>query len=326
MSDMTEPDSTSIGRAGNFSDQNGQEAPARHTKKAKAGEPGSNTNSSTEDGSVYDTNRKGRFRDWLSDLFSDEPDDLPELMEIVSHAADRDLIDTHALNIIFGAMHVADMHARDIMIPRSGLVVVHEDQEPKDLLPLVIESRHSRFPVVGDDMDDVKGILHAKDLLPLVLETDHQKFSMRDCIRPATVVPESKRLNVLLQEFRATHNHMAVVVDEYGQLSGAVTIEDVLEQIVGEIEDEHDIEDDHAITQIEPHGFNVKASVAIDDFNEYFGTNLSEEEFDTVGGIVLHAFGHLPERGEVAELQSLRFEVLNADSRRLRLLRVHTPQ
>ena len=323
---MSEPNGASIGRASKRSDQNGQEHAQSDTKKAKAGELGSNTNSNAELTSAPDATRKSGLRDWLSDLFSDAPDDLPELMEVVRHAAERDLIDTHALNIIFGAMHVADMHARDIMIPRSGLVVVHEDQEPKDLLPLVIESRHSRFPVVGDDMDDIKGILHAKDLLPLVLEQDHQKFSMKDCIRPATVVPESKRLNVLLQEFRATHNHMAVVVDEYGQISGAVTIEDVLEQIVGEIEDEHDVEDDHAITQIEPNGFNVKATVAIEDFNEYFDTNLSEEEFDTVGGIVLHAFGHLPERGETVEIESLKFEVLNADSRRLRLLRVHTSQ
>ena len=275
-----------------------------------------------------ESGRSGRSGviDWLSDFFSDAPDDVPELMEVLSHAAERNLIDTEALNIIYGAMHVGDMHARDIMIPRSSLVFVHEDQEPKDLLPIVIESRHSRFPVVGEDVDDVKGILHAKDLLPLVLDQDHQKFSMKDCIRPAAVVPESKRLNVLLQEFRATRNHMAVVVDEYGQISGAVTIEDVLEQIVGEIEDEHDIEDDHAISQLEPHSFNVKATVTVEDFNEYFETNMSEDEFDTVGGIVLHAFGHVPERGEKVEINSLEFEVLNADSRRLRLLRVNTPR
>jgi len=267
---------------------------------------------------------RGGVREWLADLFSDEPEDLPELMELLRDAAARQMFDDTALNIIFGALHVGDMHARDIMIPRSSLVVVQEDQDPAELLPIVIESQHSRFPVVGDDMDDVKGILHAKDLLPLVLEKDHGKFSMKDCIRPATVIPESKRLNVLLQEFRATRNHMALVVDEYGQVSGAVTIEDVLEQIVGEIEDEHDVDDDSGVKQLEPHSFHVKANLPIEDFNEHFATQMSGEEFDTIGGIVLQAFGHLPERGESVEINGLQFEVLNADSRRLRLLRVDT--
>jgi magnesium and cobalt transporter len=216
------------------------------------------------------------------------------------------------------------MHARDIMIPRSSLIVVQEDQDPSELLPLIIESRHSRFPVIGDDLDDVKGILHAKDLLPLVLEQNHDKFSMKDCIRPATVIPESKRLNILLQEFRSTRNHMAVVVDEYGQTSGAVTIEDVLEQIVGDIEDEYDIDDDSFVKQLEPNSFHVKASTTIEDFNEYFKSALSDEEFDTIGGIVMHAFGHLPERGEQVDITDMKFEVLNADSRRVRLLRVNT--
>ncbi|MEQ8693150.1 MAG: transporter associated domain-containing protein, partial [Pseudomonadales bacterium] len=205
-------------------------------------------------------------------------------------------------------------------------VVVQEDQDPAELLPLVIESGHSRFPVFGDDMDDIKGILHAKDLLPLVLEEDHSRFAMKDCIRSASVVPESKRLNVLLQEFRQTRNHMAIVVDEYGQVSGAVTIEDVLEQIVGEIEDEYDVDDDSVVKQLEPHSFHVKANATIEDFNEYFDIELDTDEFDTIGGLVLKAFGHLPERGETVELEGLQFEVLNADSRRLRLLRVNTPR
>ena len=276
-----------------------------------------------DDSTRNEPHRRG-VREWLADLFSDEPEDLPELMETLREAASRDMFDDEALNIIFGALHVGDMHARDIMIPRSSLVVVQEDQEPKELLPLIIESKHSRFPVVGDDMEDVKGILHAKDLLPLVLDQDHAKFSMKDCIRPATVIPESKRLNVLLQEFRATRNHMALVVDEYGQVSGAVTIEDVLEQIVGDIEDEHDVHDDSGVKQMEPNSFHVKANLPIEDFNEHFDTQFSDEEFDTIGGIVLHSFGHLPERGEVVDIEKLHFEVLNADSRRLRLLRVDT--
>lgn len=269
--------------------------------------------------------RRG-VREWLADLFSDEPENIPELIEILRQAADRRMIDDEALNIIFGALHVGDMHARDIMIPRSSLVVVHEHQEPTEFLPIVIESRHSRFPVIGDDMDDVKGILHAKDLLPLVLEAEQNRFSMKDCIRPATIVPESKRLNVLLQEFRSTRNHMAVVVDEYGQVAGAVTIEDVLEQIVGEIEDEHDVDDASLVQQMEPNSFHVKANIPIEDFNEHFATQISDEEFDTIGGVVLQAFGHLPERGETVDIEDLHFEVLNADSRRLRLLRVNTPR
>ena len=276
-----------------------------------------------DDSAHNDSNRRG-VREWLSGLFSDEPEDVHELMQLLRDAADRQMFDDEALNIIFGALHVGDMHARDIMIPRSALVVVHEDQDLKALLPIVIESRHSRFPVVGDSMDDIKGILHAKDLLPLVL--DQSEFSMKDCIRPASVVPVSKRLNVLLQEFRATRNHMALVVDEYGQIAGAVTIEDVLEQIVGDIEDEHDVHDDSGIKQMEPHSFHVKATLPIDEFNEHFATDMSDDEFDTIGGIVLHAFGHLPERGETVEIGDLHFEVLNADSRRVRLLRVNTPR
>ena len=269
--------------------------------------------------------RRG-VREWFADLFSDEPENLPELVSILRDAAERQLIEVDALNIIFGALQVSDMHARDIMIPRSSLVVVHEHQEPTEFLPIVIESRHSRFPVIGDDMDDVKGILHAKDLLPLVLEAEQNRFSMKDCIRPATIVPESKRLNVLLQEFRSTRNHMAVVVDEYGQVAGAVTIEDVLEQIVGEIEDEHDVDDASLVQQMEPNSFHVKANIPIEDFNEHFATQISDEEFDTIGGVVLQAFGHLPERGETVDIEDLHFEVLNADSRRLRLLRVNTPR
>lgn len=260
--------------------------------------------------------------DWVSGLFSDEPADRSELMSMLRDAADRQLMDAEALNIIFGALQVSDMQARDIMIPRTQLVYLKAGDPPEVLLPTVIESQHSRYPVIGDDLDDIKGILHAKDLLPLALSRDLDHFDIKDCIRPATVVPESKRLNVLLQEFRNTRNHMAVVVDEYGHVSGVVTIEDVLEQIVGEIEDEHDVDDESFIKQLDNHTFNVKATTAVDDFNEYFGVGLDEEEFDTVGGLVLKAFGHLPDRGEVVQIDNLRFKVLNADSRRLRLLQV----
>ena len=269
--------------------------------------------------------RRG-VREWLADLFSDEPENLPELVSILRDAAERQLIQLDALNIIFGALQVSDMHARDIMIPRSSLVVVAEDQTLEELLPVIVESRHSRFPVIGDNVDDIKGILHAKDLLPLLLPENQQTFAMRDCIRPALLIPESKRLNVLLQEFRTNRNHMALVVDEYGQSSGAVTIEDVLEQIVGEIEDEHDVDDDSFVKQLEPNTFHVKANTTIEDFNEYFATEFSDEGFDTVGGLVLHQLGHLPERGECIVFAGMRFEVLNAESRRIRLLKVAKAQ
>ena len=283
----------------------------------------SDTSELLSDSAETSTPRRG-VREWLSDLFSDEPEDLPELLSILRDAAERQLIDLDALNIIFGALQVSDMHARDIMIPRSALVVVGVDQTPAELLPVIVESRHSRFPVIGDDVDDIKGILHAKDLLPLLLQENHQTFAMRDFIRPAQLIPESKRLNVLLQEFRANRNHMALVVDEYGQISGAVTIEDVLEQIVGEIEDEHDVDDDSFVKQLEANSFHVKANTTVEDFNEYFGTTLSDEEFDTIGGLVLHEFGHVPERGESIVYAGMAFEVLNADSRRIRLLKVDT--
>ncbi len=262
------------------------------------------------------------LRDWVSALFSDEPSDRSELMDMLRDAADRQIMDVEALNIIFGALQVSDMQARDIMIPRTQLVYLKAGDPPEVLLPTIIKSQHSRYPVIGDDLDDIKGILHAKDLLPLALSKDLDHFDIKDCIRPAAVIPESKRLNVLLQEFRNTRNHMAVVVDEYGHVSGVVTIEDVLEQIVGDIEDEHDVDEETFIKQLDDETFNVKATTAVDDFNAYFGVSLDEEEFDTVGGLVLKAFGHLPERGEVVTIDDLRFKVLNADSRRLRLLQV----
>jgi magnesium and cobalt transporter len=207
------------------------------------------------------------------------------------------------------------------MIPRAQLVFLQEAQPPEVLLERIIESQHSRFPVVGDDLDDIKGILHAKDLLRLALDRD-KPFDIKDWIRPATVIPESKRLNVLLQDFRSTRNHMAVVVDEYGHVSGVVTIEDVLEQIVGDIEDEHDVDDESFFKQIDDRTFNVKATTPVEDFNEYFDRSLDEEEFDTIGGLVLKAFGHLPSRGETVGIDEMQFKVLNADSRRVRLLQV----
>ncbi|MEM1230191.1 MAG: transporter associated domain-containing protein [Pseudomonadota bacterium] len=258
----------------------------------------------------------------LGNLLRDEPTDTAELQDMLEGAAERELIDQEALNIIFGALHVAEMHVRDIMIPRKQMISICATDKPEAMLGTIIESQHSRFPVYGDDLDEIKGILHAKDLLPLALQPDLSDFDIKDCIRPATIVPESKRLNVLLQEFRANRNHMAVVVDEYGQVSGAVTIEDVLEQIVGEIEDEHDVDDDGFVKQLDEHTYTVKATTTIEDFNEHFDVSFADGEFDTIGGVVLKAFGHVPERGERVAIDGLEFSVLNADSRRLRLLQV----
>jgi magnesium and cobalt transporter len=262
------------------------------------------------------------LREWISHLFSDEPADRNALMDMLRDAADRQIMDAEALNIIFGALQVADMRARDVMVPRAQLVSLHADASLEELLPVVLEAQHSRYPVVGDELDDVRGILHAKDLLPLLQRRDTDQFDIRDYIRPATVIPESKRLNVLLQDFRSTRNHMAIVVDEYGHVAGIVTIEDVLEQIVGEIEDEHDVDDENYIKQMDKDTFVVKAETPIEDFRAYFAFEPDDADSDTVGGLLLKAFGHLPSRGESIELGGLRFRVMNADSRRLRLLQV----
>jgi magnesium and cobalt transporter len=208
------------------------------------------------------------------------------------------------------------------MIPRAQLVAVRANSTPDEFLPTIIDSGHSRFPVIGDDIDDVRGILHAKDMLPLLLHQNWNDFDIKDCMRAAPVVPESKRLNVLLQEFRVNRNHMAVVIDEYGHVSGAVTIEDVLEQIVGEIEDEYDVDEAGMIKEIAPRVFNIKAITAIEDFNDYFGTDFSDDDVDTIGGLVLKELGHLPKRGESALIDGYEFRILNADSRRIRLLQM----
>ena len=260
------------------------------------------------------------WREWIADLFPVEPTDRPELLEMLKDASERHLFDTEALNIIHGALAVADMRARDIMIPRTQVVTVEVDSRIEEFLPTVIGSKHSRFPVIGDDMDDLKGILHAKDMLPLLLEEDWDGFDIKDYIRPTIVVPESKRLNDLLQEFRATRNHMALVIDEYGSVAGVVTIEDVLEQIVGEIEDEHDIDDDSFIKQLDGQSYTVKATTSIEDFNEYFDTHFNGGDLDTIGGIVVKEFGYVPRREETIDLEPFHVRILNADSRRVRLL------
>ncbi len=255
-------------------------------------------------------------------LFNQDPKDRNDLLTILRDAGTKGMLDDEALSIIEGAVQVADMQVREIMIPRSQMVCVDEDQEPKDFLPNVIESAHSRFPVIGDTKDEVIGILLAKDLLPLILKNG--RFNIKNHLRPATFIPESKRLNVLLREFRTNRNHMAIVIDEFGGVAGLVTIEDVLEQIVGDIEDETDVDDDSYIKPADEldQTFIVKALTPIEDFNEHFSCKFSVDEFDTIGGIVMQEFGHMPKRNETVEIAGFRFDVLNADGRRIRLLRV----
>ncbi|MRI32842.1 magnesium/cobalt efflux protein [Endozoicomonas sp. OPT23] len=262
------------------------------------------------------------WKDKLAGLFTQDPKNRSDLLTLLNEAGEKGIIDHEALSIIEGAVQVADMQVREIMIPRSQMVCVDEDQEPKDFLPKVIESAHSRFPVIGDTKDEVSGILLAKDLLPLILQKN--RFNIKDHLRPATFIPESKRLNVLLKEFRTNRNHMAIVIDEFGGVAGLVTIEDVLEQIVGDIEDEHDVDEDSFIKPIndETQSFIVKALTPIEDFNEHFESEFSDDEFDTIGGLLLQEFGHMPKRNEYVEMSGFRFDVLNSDGRRIRLLRV----
>ncbi|WP_416886440.1 HlyC/CorC family transporter [Marinospirillum sp.] len=265
-------------------------------------------------------------KNWLDKLFSafsTEPKNRQELLGFLKDASERQLIDYEALTVIEGALQLTDMQVGDVMIPRSHMVVVKIDQHPRDFLPLLIESAHSRFPVIGETTDEVLGILLAKDLLPLITDPEAlANFDMRQLLRPATFVPEYKRLYSMLREFRATHNHMAIVVDEYGGTAGLVTIEDVLEQIVGDIEDEHDVEEEADIRQTEQGLFLVRALTPIEDFNDFFSADFSDEEFDTLGGIVMQKFGHLPRRGEAIVLAGFEFKVINADNRRIRLLQV----
>ena len=264
-------------------------------------------------------NRPGlieRLTSWLSR----EPDNREELLELLHAAYEKNLLDADAVSMIEGVMQVSEMQVREIMIPRAQLDVVDINEPPEKILPYVIETAHSRFPAVDGERDNVVGILLAKDLLRLCTD---EEVNLRDQLRPAVFIPESKRLNVLLREFRASRNHIAIVVDEYGGVAGLVTIEDVLEQIVGDIEDEYDYDEaEDNILKLDASAFRVKAQTEIGDFNLAMGASFADDEFDTVGGLVTHAFGRLPKRGEVVEIGDLRFQVLRADSRRVHSLRV----
>ena len=258
----------------------------------------------------------------LSSLLLRKPDDREQLLEILHAGYERNLMDADALTIIEGALAASDTRVTDVMIPRAQMDVIDIDDPMSEIIPVVINAAHSRFPVVDGNRDKVLGILLAKDLLRIQTEAS---FDLRDWLRPAVFIPESKRLNVLLREFRVSRNHMAIVVNEYGGVAGLVTIEDVLEQIVGDIEDEYDFDEAHDNIRLDSTGrYRVKARTEIEDFNEAFTTAFSDDEFDTVGGLILRHLGRVPKRNEIIDIDGMRFQVLRADSRRLYTLLVST--
>ena len=268
-----------------------------------------------------DESNKPSLLERLSALLMREPEDREQLLKLLHSAFERNLLDGDALSMIEGALQVSEMQVRDIMVPRSQMDMIDVSETPDKFIPQVIATAHSRFPVIDKNRDDVIGVLLAKDLLRYY--AGEEEFKVRDMLRPAVFVPESKRLNVLLREFRANRNHMAIVVDEYGGVAGLVTIEDVLEQIVGDIEDEYDFDEASDNILPEPGGrYRVKALTQIADFNAAFGARLSDETADTVGGLVIAHLGRLPKRGESVAIEGLRFQVLRADSRRVYTLLV----
>ena len=264
-------------------------------------------------------------RSWLERLsmaLTGEPSSRAELLEVLRASEQRELLDAEALSIIEGALTVSDLKAREIMVPRSQVVFFRIDQTAGEILTGVIESGHSRFPVLGDGNDDVLGVLLAKDMLFLAHPDRSERFNLRELLRRSPGIPESKRLNVLLQEFKANRNHLAVVYDEYGSMSGIITIEDVLEQIVGDIEDEFDYDEDDFIKQHVDGTFTVKALTTIEDFNRGFGSKFDDAEFDTIGGLMMNRIGRLPNRDDQVVIEDFEFRVLNADNRRIHLLQV----
>ncbi|HUW26617.1 MAG TPA: transporter associated domain-containing protein [Gallionella sp.] len=267
-----------------------------------------------------ESSNKPSLLERLSALLLREPEDREQLIQLLHSAYENNLLDADALSMMEGVLQVSERPVREIMVPRAQMDVIDISEPPEKFIPFVIETAHSRFPVIDGDKDNIIGILLAKDLLRYYAG---EEFDVRDMLRPAVFVPESKRLNVLLRDFRSKHNHIALVVDEYGGISGVVTIEDVLEQIVGDIEDEYDFDEDEANIIPDSKGkWRVKADTEIEDFNEALGTELSDEEYDTIGGLVLKSAGQLPKRGDHIHIDELTFTVLRADSRRLHSLLV----
>jgi magnesium and cobalt transporter len=266
---------------------------------------------------------------WMRKLgraLSGEAEDRDDLVQQLREAQGRGLIDAEALRMLEGVLGVAELQVRDIMVPRAQMVAVRRDEPLERLLPAIVESGHSRYPVMDDDRDDIVGILLAKDVLRVYAAGGSDDFDIRECMRPAVVVPESKRVNVLLKEFRRSRNHMAIVVDEYGGVSGLVTIEDAIEQIVGDIDDEFDVDEEHDIRREGERQFLVRGATPITEFNDFFGVSLSDEAFDTVAGLVMQQLGRMPRRGETLQVEGLELKVLRADRRRVEALKVTTPR
>lgn len=273
-----------------------------------------------------DDSDQSRSGNWLRQIgkgLAGPPRDREELVGVLKEAEENELLDVDALWMMEGVLRVTELQVRDIMIPRSQMVVVESDADAATILPIAIDSGHSRFPVIGESRDEVVGILLAKDMLGLAgPENDRADFSLDDVLRAAVYVPEAKRVNVLLKEFKASRNHMAIVVDEYGGVAGLVTIEDALEEIVGEIDDEYDPFEGANILRQERNRFQIRALTPIEEFNKYFDCEFSDDDFDTVGGLVVHEFGHMPKRGETATIERFQFNVQRADSRRIHLFQM----
>lgn len=270
------------------------------------------------------TSKKGFFSLLISQLFHAEPKNRDELLTLIRDSEQNELIDEDTREMLEGVMEIAGQRVRDIMIPRSQMVTLKHHQPLDECLDVIIESAHSRFPVINEDKDHIEGILMAKDLLPFMC-SDAPPFGMEKVLRHAVIVPESKRVDRMLKEFRLQRYHMAIVIDEFGGVSGLVTIEDILELIVGEIEDEYDDKEDPDFLQLNRHTWTVRALASIEDFNETFGSQFSDEEVDTIGGLVMQAFGHLPARGESIVIDGYQFKVAMADSRRIIQVHVRIP-
>lgn len=270
-----------------------------------------------------------KIKTWLKNLnqrLIKGPKDKDQLIFFLRRAVQRAILNTEALTMIEGVMHVSDMEASEIMVPRSQMITLKKGMDLSEILAVIVKSNHARLPIIGENKDEILGILHAKDLLTYYTEAaashTESTFCLKDIMRPAVFIPESKRLDLLLNEFKANRNHMAIVVNEYGNVTGLVTIEDVLEQIVGEIEDEHDVDEALTIQKHTKSNYSVQALTPIAEFNDYFKSELDDAEFDTIGGIILKAFGHLPNRGEMVTIDNIEFTVLKANDRRIRLLGV----
>lgn len=272
----------------------------------------------TEDQSRKDSDQDNQ-KTWLSklaNLFTDEPQNRDDLIHILHEAYHNHLVDIDALNMMKGALKVSELQVRQVMVPRAQMVVIPQTSDIEDILPIIVESGHSRFPVVGEDKDELEGILLAKDVLKSFVK-DEDDFNLRQIIRPAVVIPESKQVNILLNEFRTTRNHMAIIIDEYGGVAGLVTIEDILEEIVGEIDDEYDNQEDPYVMKVSDQLYRINALTTITEFNDLFKFDFDDTEYDTIGGLVASEAGRLPETGELIEVADLTFKVIKADKRRI---------